>query len=206
MNFTFESWYSLIMVKENSSKEALFARLRDVNTDLNAIEQGWPHRQPSEKKSTFTADNCSRASKAARLAASTCGTRLIQAFPKGWEFEVFVVIEGPPQAMAMLEIFINGSGFASVRFFAGDEKGLKTKADCMRACVEHFDELTTNVINRLSKYPHAVFASQEYKKLCNERRELNARWSALNLPYNEPYPYGVNVPGWPVFEGMQLGT
>jgi len=194
--------------------KVLFKRLEKVNTELNAIEEGWPWRQPSNKVSTLERDvsGCIMP-QYALLMMQGQGERLLKKFPKGWDFLMHGFSWGGQDAGCIMEIFVNGSSFASVRFFVGGD--LKTKAHCVGACIDNFHQLTTNAIARLETYPFATFRSKKYKGLCKLRKQLNGEWQAMmdniktpdkyNVPGPYAYPYGKHKKDWPVFEGMQLG-
>lgn len=187
-------------------------RLESVNTQLNAIEEGWPRGMPSNKASTLVLDHSAcKLPKYAITMMQIMGKRLQTIFPVGWDFKIYACVWGGQDAGCIMEIFINGSSFASARFCVGDAMGLNTKADCVAVCVDQFPTLVNNSIARLKKYPRKTFASEKYKNLCERRRKLNQQWHAIPEthyarsfpPY--AYPYGKHKEGWPVFEGMQLG-
>lgn len=192
--------------------EALRARLQKVNTQLNLIEDGWPHRRPTTKRSTLKIDtHDSPVAKYALEEVERLANLLLVKKLRGWEFTVYVHTWGGQDSGAMVEIFANGQSFASVRYFSGDEPHLKTAAQCMQACIGQAALLFENASKRLAKYPLRTFQSAKYERLCEQRRKLNSIWHdipetrAAPVPGPYAYPYGEHKPGWPVFEGLQLG-
>lgn len=194
------------------SIKSLYNRLYKVNTQLNLIEEGWPFRQPNTRRSTLKVDHpgC-KLPKYAVDALRANGERLLTTFPKGWEFTVRGFTWGGRDGGCIMEIFVNGQAFASIRWMVGDAAHLKTPAQCTQECVDGFSKLTTNAIARLVKYPERTFKSKKYARLCELRRQLNRKWHSIpqtraaSVPGPWAYPYGDHKPGWPVFEGMQLG-
>lgn len=196
--------------------KVLFKRLERVNTELNMIEEGWPWRLPSNKRTTMVLDHegCSFPQYAVAMMQAQ-GDRLKKTFPVGWEFVVHGFVWGGQDTGCIMDIFVNGSSFACVRFCVGDESGLKTKAHCVGACIDSLHQLVTNAIARLQTYPLRTFKSAKYKELCDRRRKLNREWRAMldtiktpdkyNVPGPYAYPYGKHKKDWPVFEGMHLG-
>lgn len=199
-------------VPPDPSIKALYDRLSKVNTQLNAIEEEWPWRPPTTKKTIVSLDyNTNELPKYAIEALKAQAQRLRKAFPEGWEFTVRGHSWGGRDSGCMMEVFINGSCFSSVRFYAGDEPHIKTRAHCIQECTNLLFQLITNTISRLEKYPLRTFRSKRYERLCEQRRKLNQKWHSIpqtraaNVPGPWAYPYGEHKPGWPVFEGMQLG-
>lgn len=203
-------------VQPDPSIKALYDRLQKVNTQLNAIEEGWPWRPPTDKKTTLKVDyNTSELPKYAIDALKAQAQRLRKAFPEGWEFIVRGHSWGGRESGCIMEIFINGSSFSTVRFFAGDEPYIKTRAHAIQECTNLLHQLFTNTIARLKKYPLKTFKSKRYKRLCELRRKYNGQWQdkldsvpsadKYRVPGPFAYPYGEHKPGWPCFEGMQLG-
>lgn len=190
--------------------DTLRKRLEKVNTELNAIEEGWPHRTPTSGRSSLELHADKGVPQYAKDVALKAIAPLVEEF-RGWEFMLQLTMMGGVDPVALMEIYLNGSCFASVRFFAGDEPGLKTAAHCIRRCTELFPQLAANAAARLRTYPLKTFKSKRYKQLCQLRRKLNQQWhnipqtAAAKVPGPYAYPYGEHKPGWPVFEGMQLG-
>jgi hypothetical protein len=190
-------------------------RLEKVNTELNLIEERWPHRPPSSHPSTLKLAADPGVPAYARKAAEAAIAPFMEEFKKGWEVTVNIVYMGGNDSVSLMEIYLQGCCFASVRFFAGDEPGIKTEAHCLRRCVELFPQLVTNASKALRQYPRKVFKSKRYKQLYQQRRKLNAEWQAMmdkvtspdkhNVPGPYAYPYGKHSKDWPCFEGMQLG-
>lgn len=194
----------------------LRSRLERLNTKLNAIEEGWPHRPPNRQRSTLRFDyKTSELPKYAIEALKAQGERLRKAFPSGWDLLIVGHSWGGQQFGCIMEVFINGSCFSSVRYYAGDEPHIKTRAHCIQECTNLLFKLITNTIARLEKYPLRTIRSKKYARLCELRRKYNVQWQAklYSVPsadrYRVPgpfaYPYGEHKPGWPCFEGMQLG-
>jgi hypothetical protein len=190
----------------------LYKRLEKVNTELNEIEEGWPWRGPTNKKSTLEFDIGGAMPEYGVLMMKAQGERLLKKFPKGWEFRIHAYVWGGQDTGCIIDIFINGGGFSSVRFCVGGKSALKTKAHCVGACIDQLPTLVTNTIARMEKYPTRTFASAKYKKLCELRKKLNGEWQAIpetrgaSVPGPYAYPYGKHKKDWPVFEGMQLGN
>lgn len=205
------------MKNTNARKQlaALKARLEVLNTELNKFEDGWPRERPTSEPSTLSFHIDNRTPAYAINTVKISSQKLVTTFV-GWKFSVHILHWGGFDAGAKIDIFVNGSSFACVRYFSDPSMGLNTTAQCIAACVKDYPTLVENVVKRLETYPRKELKSLRYKKMVAQRRELNQKWEKLTntFPNSEKYcgdelfryPYGEHTPGWPVFDGMQLGV
>lgn len=189
--------------------ESLRAKLEKVNTQLNLIEDGWPFRPPTMSKKTTTKVDCKNLPQYAVKAVNDLAQHLKQSFPKGWEFFIYGFSWGGIDAGSLVEVFINGKCFSSVQFNLGGN--IKSSASCTQKCIERLPKLFDITFARLQAYPFKTFASKKYKRLCEQRRELNKTWfnmqetGELKVTSSKlTYPYGQHKLGYPRF-GMHLG-
>jgi hypothetical protein len=179
---------------------SLFKRLERVNTALNAIEDCWPSRQPTDAKVKplkFSHDPQRIAAKYINLIKEHA-ERLAAGLP-GWEVTVDVYASGGKQACCTINVFFNGSsaGRVGCQVYNMDLKSESTSfVPSLRECVRQWPGEVDRLLEKFSRYPARTFQSKRYKDLCEVRRRLNRQWHAEAGPMAR-YPYGKHSASWP---------
>jgi len=180
---------------------ALYKRLEKVNTALNAVEDMWPCRLPTDnkiKQLKFSFDPKRLPQRAVRSIEQQA-QRLADNVP-GWEVTVDIYAFTGQDAGCVINVFFNGSsaGRTGCQVYNHDLGSTsKSYTASLNACVERWPAEVDRLIAKFKGFSIKPFQTKRYKELYGLRQRLNREWHAKAPVLNCPYPYGEHSPNWP---------
>jgi len=181
--------------------QSLYKRLECVNTELNAIEELWPHQLPTDnkiKQLKFSFDPQRLPQRAVRSIEQQA-QRLADNCP-GWKVTVHIYAFTGQDAGCVINVSFNGSsaGRTGCHVYNHD-LGVKSKSytASLNACVEQWPAEVDRLIAKFKGFSIKPFQTKRYKSLYRLRQQLNQEWHAKAPTLNCPYPYGAHVKNWP---------